>query len=56
MTSGKNRVDALEMIDDAKKLWLETALAKGCPSPNRKLRRFNLSHSPSQIHRFQNVL
>jgi predicted RNase H-like HicB family nuclease len=39
MTNGKNRVDALEMIDDAKKLWLETALAKGMPIPEPEVEK-----------------
>lgn len=29
MTNGDNREDALGMIDDAKQLWLETALEVG---------------------------
>jgi predicted RNase H-like HicB family nuclease len=33
MTNGANRIDALEMLDDAKKLWLETALSLGLPIP-----------------------
>lgn len=33
MTNGYSREDALEMIDDAKKLWLETALELGMPIP-----------------------
>ncbi|MEM6283391.1 MAG: type II toxin-antitoxin system HicB family antitoxin, partial [Chloroflexota bacterium] len=27
MTQGETRMEVLEMIDDAKRLWLETALA-----------------------------
>lgn len=35
MTNGDNREDALGMIDDAKQLWLETALevGKAIPEP-----------------------
>lgn len=33
MTNGESRIDALEMIDDAKKLWLETALSLGMAIP-----------------------
>lgn len=33
MTNGESREDALIMIDDAKKLWLETALSLGLPIP-----------------------
>ncbi len=33
MTQGDTRVEALEMIDDAKRLWLETALAENIPIP-----------------------
>jgi antitoxin HicB len=33
MTNGASREEALEMIDDAKKLWLETALSLGMPIP-----------------------
>jgi len=33
MTNGESRADALEMIDDAKRLWLETALSLGIPIP-----------------------
>jgi antitoxin HicB len=33
MTNGDSRADALEMIDDAKKLWLETALSLGVRIP-----------------------
>lgn len=33
ITNGESRADALEMLDDAKKLWLETALALGMPIP-----------------------
>ncbi len=33
MTNGDSRADALEMIDDAKRLWLETALSLGIPIP-----------------------
>jgi predicted RNase H-like HicB family nuclease len=38
MTNGINRMDALEMIDDAKRLWLETALSLGMtiPEPERE--------------------
>jgi antitoxin HicB len=33
ITNGESRADALEMLDDAKKLWLETALTLGMPIP-----------------------
>jgi hypothetical protein len=33
ITNGENRVDALEMLDDAKRLWLETALSLGMAIP-----------------------
>lgn len=33
MTNGSNREDALFMIDDAKRAWLETALSLGVPIP-----------------------
>ncbi len=33
MTTGTNREDALNMLDDAKRLWLETALALGVNIP-----------------------
>jgi len=33
MTNGKNEHDAIEMIHDAKRAWLTTALAVGIPIP-----------------------
>jgi antitoxin HicB len=33
MTNGANRQEALEMLDDAKQLWLETALSLGMTIP-----------------------
>lgn len=33
MTQGESRQEALEMLDEAKELWLETALAEGIPVP-----------------------
>ncbi|MBI5667080.1 MAG: type II toxin-antitoxin system HicB family antitoxin [Chloroflexi bacterium] len=33
MTNGASREEALEMIDDAKRLWLETALSLGMTIP-----------------------
>jgi antitoxin HicB len=33
MTQGENREDALKMMDEAKELWLETALEEGIPIP-----------------------
>jgi antitoxin HicB len=33
MTQGENRDEALEMIDEAKILWLETALDENIPIP-----------------------
>jgi antitoxin HicB len=33
MTQGENREDALAMLDEAKELWLETALKEGIPIP-----------------------
>lgn len=33
MTNGSSREDALEMLDDAKRAWLTSALAHGDPIP-----------------------
>lgn len=33
MTNGDSREDALAMLDDAKRAWLETALEPGLPIP-----------------------
>lgn len=33
MTQGDNREEALTMLDEAKVLWLETALEEGIPIP-----------------------
>jgi len=33
MTQGASREEALEMLDEAKALWLETALEEGIPIP-----------------------
>jgi antitoxin HicB len=33
VTQGESREDALVMLDEAKELWLETALAEGIPIP-----------------------
>ncbi len=33
MTQGSSREEALEMLDEAKELWLETALDRGIPIP-----------------------
>lgn len=33
MTQGDSREDALQMLDEAKELWLETALAEGMSIP-----------------------
>ena len=33
ITQGDSREDALVMLDEAKELWLETALAEGIPIP-----------------------
>jgi antitoxin HicB len=33
ITQGDSREDALEMLDEAKALWLETALAEAFPIP-----------------------
>jgi len=33
MTQGASRTEALEMLDEAKMLWLETALAEGIDIP-----------------------
>ena len=33
MTQGDTRAEALSMLDEAKELWLETALAEGMPIP-----------------------
>ncbi|NJL54348.1 type II toxin-antitoxin system HicB family antitoxin [bacterium] len=32
-TAGETREEALEMLDDAKRLWLESSLAHGDPIP-----------------------
>ncbi len=37
ITNGESRTDALDMLDDAKKLWLETALALGMPIPEPEI-------------------
>ena len=39
MTNGESREDALNMIDDAKKLWLETALSLGLPIPEPEVEK-----------------
>ncbi len=39
MTNGESREDALIMIDDAKKLWLETALSLGLPIPEPEVEK-----------------
>ena len=33
MTQGETRAEALDMLDEAKSLWLETALSEGIPIP-----------------------
>lgn len=33
MTNGESREDALALLDDAKRLWLETSLELGKPIP-----------------------
>jgi antitoxin HicB len=33
ITQGESREDALQMLDEAKELWLETALEEGIPIP-----------------------
>ncbi|MBZ0310270.1 MAG: type II toxin-antitoxin system HicB family antitoxin [Anaerolineae bacterium] len=37
MTNGESREDALRMLDDAKQLWLETALQLGKSIPEPEL-------------------
>jgi predicted RNase H-like HicB family nuclease len=37
MTHGDSREDALTMLDDAKRLWLETALEAGIPIPEPEI-------------------
>ena len=37
MSQGDTRAEALEMIDEAKELWLETALEEGIPIPEPAL-------------------
>jgi antitoxin HicB len=37
MTQGRTRPEALEMIDEAKVLWLETALEENIPVPEPEL-------------------
>lgn len=39
MTNGESREDALAMIDDAKRAWLETALELGLPIPEPESER-----------------
>lgn len=39
MTNGENWNDALEMIEDAKRAWLETALSMGIPIPEPEIER-----------------
>lgn len=37
ITNGNSRQDALDMIDDAKRLWLEAALANDVPIPEPEI-------------------
>lgn len=37
MTNGNSREDALVMLDDAKRLWLETALSLGMTIPEPEI-------------------
>ncbi len=37
MTQGKSRTEALEMLDEAKALWLETALSEGIRIPEPEI-------------------
>jgi antitoxin HicB len=37
MTQGSSREEALEMLDEAKELWLETALDRGIPIPEPEI-------------------
>lgn len=39
MTNGSSREDALAMIDDAKRAWLETALSLGLSIPEPETER-----------------
>lgn len=39
MTQGANRAEALEMIDEAKLLWLETALEEGLEIPEPEVEK-----------------
>ncbi len=39
MTNGSSREDALTMIDDAKRAWLETALTLNIPIPEPETER-----------------
>ena len=39
MTNGESREDALAMMDDAKRAWLETALELGLPIPEPESER-----------------
>jgi antitoxin HicB len=34
MTQGASRTEALEMLDEAKTIWLDTALSEGIEIPN----------------------
>jgi len=39
MTHGDSREDALTILDDVKRLWLETALEAGIPIPEPEMHR-----------------
>jgi antitoxin HicB len=49
MTQGSNRAEALDMIDEAKMLWLETAIEEGIdiPEPEREQASANRSRRSS---------
>ncbi len=43
MTNGENQADTLEMIEDAKRAWLTTALEIGIDIPEPVAEKLNLS-------------
>jgi len=55
MTEGHNLVEALEMLEDAKRLWLETALEDGIsipePAPVGEEAEPVTVHIPIPLHR-----
>lgn len=41
MTNGENQADALEMVEDAKRAWLTTALEIGIAIPEPEVEKLN---------------